>query len=972
MFELLSWYGLSWLVGLLALPLCFVIFKRLPERGYTLSKPLGLLLAALLSWWISNASPIPFVQLSFWLEVGAIALVMNLVLLRLPRLRHEIFSWFRHKANLKLVLTGEALFLGAYLFMLNSRSFSPELNRDEKFFDLAFIQALATSPSLPVQDPWFGGQKMHYYYGGQLLVAWLCKLSGIPATTGYNLAMGLVYALTVIACFGFATNLAKLAGARGRTVLTTGVLGALFEAVLGNLYGLRQLVRGELLAPGNPDFPLKLAWWDSARMIWDYLPDHHWSQVLSEAPVYSYLMGDLHAHLLALPFAVGVLSLGLESWCASEPWVLARPTWGTLPRFVAYGGIVGALAFINGFDFPTYSLLLVLLIGLRELQLQAISRWWASLGRSLLQLVSLGVGAGVVYLFYFLELVSQHGSSVPPAPPPAGYVDLPGPLGRLLGWVSWTHTYLSEYLIMFGLFLLPILTFYAFRLRELWWLEQQVVSKSRKPLPSSWQVGVKLVGVVLFGLGLVSLGFALADFSVGSLTFKSVIVALVTLPSAPGLLWPKGWLELRQRPRLVIEAMVLLILLELGPLWQFELLGVAVAMLYLSVRLLLHSLSVRRRHPADPKEAVQKSASWLALIDSFVLLALTVASGLILFCELFYIRDYYNARGFTLWKLWYQVWLLYGFGAAYFVWRLSWQALNLKWSDKLALADPHLKALPQRAGWSLVKGLKQKGSQTGYLSLFWLPIWFRRWLPAISLPGLGTGKASLVEEQPFGRRPVSFSGRQPEGVSPEVRPQVQGLNWKWRLWLGMLVSLMVLGAATPGLGYWQHDNYYSNRVGLDGEEWYAREYPAEYPAMRWLRDYTRDNPTRRGIVLEANGLNYTWANRVSTYTGLPTIVGWPFHELHWRGYLDPLEIWESWLDMERIYQTTDPNQALALLKKHQVRYVFVGQVENGSRSFFPDGQNPKKYPAEGLAKFSSFMRRIYYDPTNNIAIYAFE
>ncbi len=183
---------------------------------------------------------------------------------------------------------------------------------------------------------------------------------------------------------------------------------------------------------------------------------------------------------------------------------------------------------------------------------------------------------------------------------------------------------------------------------------------------------------------------------------------------------------------------------------------------------------------------------------------------------------------------------------------------------------------------------------------------------------------------------------------------------------------MFSATALPVLGYYQATHHYSNRVGLNGETWYAQQFPAEYPALVFLRNYTMNQPARRGIVLEASGMNYSWGDRVSTYTGLPTIVGWPFHELQWRGNLPELEIWNNWLDMDRIYQTTDPAAALKLLKKHNVRYVFVGQAENGSRSLFPDQREFKKFPPGGLTKFSQFMKTIYADPAHNIYIYAFE
>ena len=43
MSEAIRWWLILQLVGIVLLPLCFALFRRLPDRGYSLSKPFGLL-----------------------------------------------------------------------------------------------------------------------------------------------------------------------------------------------------------------------------------------------------------------------------------------------------------------------------------------------------------------------------------------------------------------------------------------------------------------------------------------------------------------------------------------------------------------------------------------------------------------------------------------------------------------------------------------------------------------------------------------------------------------------------------------------------------------------------------------------------------------------------------------------------------------------------------------------------------------
>jgi uncharacterized membrane protein len=54
-------------------------------------------------------------------------------------------------------------------------------------------------------------------------------------------------------------------------------------------------------------------------------------------------------------------------------------------------------------------------------------------------------------------------------------------------------------------------------------------------------------------------------------------------------------------------------------------------------------------------------------------------------------------------------------------------------------------------------------------------------------------------------------------------------------------------------------------------------------------------------------------------------LGWPGHESQWRG---GARGWESrQADVETIYRSSDWEAVLALLRKYDVRYVFIGALE---------------------------------------------
>ena len=122
---------------------------------------------------------------------------------------------------------------------------------------------------------------------------------------------------------------------------------------------------------------------------------------------------------------------------------------------------------------------------------------------------------------------------------------------------------------------------------------------------------------------------------------------------------------------------------------------------------------------------------------------------------------------------------------------------------------------------------------------------------------------------------------------------------------------------------------------LDGFVYLDRDHPDDARAIRWLRDHAEGRPR----VLEATGDAYSYFARVSSNTGLPTLLGWANHEGVWRGA--DARTGERAALVRRLYEERSSATAASLLAEHRVPYVFVGELER------------KTYPAEGLAKFAA-------------------
>lgn len=132
------------------------------------------------------------------------------------------------------------------------------------------------------------------------------------------------------------------------------------------------------------------------------------------------------------------------------------------------------------------------------------------------------------------------------------------------------------------------------------------------------------------------------------------------------------------------------------------------------------------------------------------------------------------------------------------------------------------------------------------------------------------------------------------------------------------LPMMFIFYAIPG--------YYGNIFketykGLDGEKFLERKYPDDYYAIQWLKHNVKGS----SVVLEAAGDSYTDYERISALTGLPTVVGWGGHEWLWRGGYD--KVGARVEDVRLIYESDDIDETLRLIRKYDISYVVIGQLE---------------------------------------------
>jgi YYY domain-containing protein len=357
--EALRFWALIELIGLGGAPLAGVLLARLPGAGLGLGKVLGLLLVTWLVWIGGVLTIVPYGVLSAWLWI---ALVCALGLLAFVRgwegrravARGEPRGWLARRRwrrlaarvpepdplRMRLFWSAEAVFAVAFAAAALLVAFSPDVWNTEKPMDMAFLNAANRADTFPPQDPWLSGADLNYYWLGHLAMAIVVKLTGVAPDQGYNLAVALTLALTATAVFTVGATLwAAARGAPG--AIGAGLAAVGIVVVAGNLDGARQLI-----ADGGP--LATYDWFAPSRVIED---------TITEFPWFSFLLGDLHAHLLALPFTLLAIAFVLQV-------VLDGPRVSPRGRavFETLGAALtlGMLYTINAWSYPVMAGLLVL------------------------------------------------------------------------------------------------------------------------------------------------------------------------------------------------------------------------------------------------------------------------------------------------------------------------------------------------------------------------------------------------------------------------------------------------------------------------------------------------------------------------------------------------------------------------------------------------------------------------------------
>ena len=629
--EALEFWLAASVIGAAAFPLTFAFFSRLPDRGYAFTRVVGLLLVGYALW---IGAMVGLFENSRGTVVLLIAVLAVASLAAASRNRGEMAAYV--KSGWKYVLFVELLFAAVFATAVLLRSFVSEIEGGEKQFELAFLSSLTRNETFPPEDPWLSGSPISYYYFGYVMMAALTNLTGLGTNVTFFLSLSLVAAMAATAIFGVVYNLIAATRAGGGMTLSRGprllVAPVLFGLVgvgllllLSNLEGAFELMArhgigsdgmydtlGVYGLRGTYDCDLSPAdcreWYPTRHMWWWWATRIGSEWDVQEFPFFSFHFGDLHPHVLALPFVITAVGIALQVFRSGEAldwcWPLRHP-W----RFLFASAFIGGLGFLNLWDLPTFfALVVAAAFAANWLRRGTIDRQviFGTLGFA----APLGLLAAAMYAPFYVTFDTGTGGLNPieaafrPSFAPIEST-VTRPLHMLLFWA-------------------PLL-----------WL-----------------------GLPLLAARLVRRGDPPADRS------RRVVSVLPWL--GPLALWA-GWLALRHGPLGLVD--------EIGERgWNL----VTVAML-VAVVVAASFAFARELWRGHGDEGTRRSYGFaLLLLGSGVLLLLGT--------ELFYIDDVNGFRPNTVFKLWYQAWMLLAIAGAFSLYHFS-RGLRLR--------------LPSIAGWRL-------------------------------------------------------------------------------------------------------------------------------------------------------------------------------------------------------------------------------------------------------------------------------
>ena len=360
-----TWWLMTLVLGIAAMPVTGRLFSRFADKGYLFSKVLAITVSGFMVWFLTACEIVVFSR-GTCIAVTALLGLGSLFLYEKETRRG--IRVLPEKEHLDFILTEELLFLFVFLIWTYLAGFHPAAYGTEKFMDYGFMEAMMRSRELPAKDLWYSDGVINYYYGGQYFAVFFTKFTGSSPAMTYNLMRTFVAAFAFVLPFSLASQMSrdlqkeKNEGYGRFHVAAAGVTAGTAVCFAGNMhyvvYGLVIPLIQQLKGNGTPDS----YWFPDATRYIGFNPDVP-DKTIHEFPCYSFVLGDLHAHVVNIIFVLLLLGI-LYSYLGTVPWKEEQEDTGTFFRrnlrvlrsghIFAAACLLGLYQFNNYWDFVIY------------------------------------------------------------------------------------------------------------------------------------------------------------------------------------------------------------------------------------------------------------------------------------------------------------------------------------------------------------------------------------------------------------------------------------------------------------------------------------------------------------------------------------------------------------------------------------------------------------------------------------------
>ncbi len=333
--DVLKVFASLFIFGLSTFPLTYKLSKVFKDKGYFLSKTIGILICTFLIFVLGTFKILKFTTLNIWLVILAIALLNYLLIF--PKIRKEIT-----KEELLIFVTEEVILLFLLTIFSYVRGFKPEIEQTEKYMDYGIIMSIYKTDFFPIEDMWFSGRNLNYYYFGQVILATILKLFKTKVQTGYNVCLSTIIALSSINLGALIFNI----GTRnGKSIKNSTIFGVLTSIATFFTASCHYLYYGVIKYIWDKSYIV----YDSTRYI-GYNPETN-DKTIHEFPIYGFLLGDAHAYTINTIFVIGILSIAFIYYFKEHKNLKSKLL---SPIVLLMGFFIGTFRMSNFWDFPIY------------------------------------------------------------------------------------------------------------------------------------------------------------------------------------------------------------------------------------------------------------------------------------------------------------------------------------------------------------------------------------------------------------------------------------------------------------------------------------------------------------------------------------------------------------------------------------------------------------------------------------------